>query len=190
MFDFFHKNELWWGLAGIFVVLFAIAAFPKPSIESFGWLLFAAICAAIAMAPDGFMAKGAHAASVYLWQDLTMRWHLAGATAFLVLAFLSMGMTGFVPLLFTALCTHPLSFLTFAKELNRNQLGDDAWPFLLLSGIAAPWAFPSAYAITSWTSVSSLSSFLKMGIYVGIVAAWWLIQSFGFSFLMFKKSVF
>jgi hypothetical protein len=191
MFDFFQRPELWWSLTGLFVVLFAVASFPHPSVEALPWLLFAAGSATIALLPNGTMGRAAQLLMALGWTNPTMRWHLIVAAIFsLGISFITMGGTGFVPVMFTGLVTHPLSFLRFASEFNRAPLGDNGWPFLILSAVAAPWAFPVAYGLIAHTGMSAMAPAVRAAIYAGIVALWWVAQSVGFSFLLFRRNLF
>jgi hypothetical protein len=191
MLDFMQKPELWWGLTVLLLVLFAIASFPKPSIEALPWLLFAAVTATVALLPAGTLGRVGSVALAVGWDDHVMRWHLIVAAVFaIVIPVVTVGMTGFVPVLFTGLVTHPLGFFQFASTFNRSALGDNAWPFLLLSAFAAPWAFPAAWSLISHSGLVAGSTGIRAACYVATVTAWWIAQSIGFSFLMFKRSLF
>ena len=191
MLELFQKAPVWWVISGIFTVIFVIASVPRPSLEALPWLVFAAAAAGAALAPDGAF-KAAWAVFVRVgWDNTGMRWHLVAALLLSVaLTFLTMGMTGFFPVALTGVVLHPTDAVTFLRKLNATPLGDEGWPFMILSGLLWPWSLPAAYALTTQTSVFALAVGWRSVIYGGIVCAWWVSQSIALSFLTFGRNIF
>lgn len=121
------------------------------------------------------------------WRDKTMRWHLIGAlVASVGLTGLSLGMNGYLPVALTVFLSHPGTAVASLVALDRAPLGDNGWPFFILSGLSWPWAFPMAWGLVArWRK-----GFRRNFAYALIVAVWWTAQSFLFSRLFFGRNIF
>ena len=182
--------QLWWGLAALFGLLFAIANFPRPSKETIPWLFLSLFCIAIANVKTGVFPKLFDFSIQYGWHDPLMRRHLIVASLFcFVVTPITIGMTGLLPSAFTVIVFHPLDFASAMAE--RNQIsGDGLWPYVILSALAAPWAFPFAYGLVVHTAVANAPVAIRSLIYFSTVSIWWVGQSVFFSFILFKKNIF